>query len=321
MNVIQCRRLLIQRQIYFICILIVMAVCYLMYSHIIQCDEDAEKRLVRTPTGEYIPKYDRSIKVRSFGNLSSHCKYVDDKIDCPDVRHRGETMLRQAQLAILRMFKIVDLICTKHSIDYWLISGSLLGAYRDKMIIPWDDDGDIGMLNSDFERFSNIVQKELPSYLFFQDGTGEPEWLKANKAGLAKIRDRESCYAQCLGCNWHDGLQIDIFVFRKQVNPGKPIMLIDYSGRFHLHYDSVFPLSRLTWEDTVFPCPGNSADVLQGLYGSNYMKPPRKLCPEVVFIALPWYTCEYIKRLSSKEKKQVRTDSMVHDSLYFWFFG
>src|SRR4051794_13117596 len=63
----------------------------------------------------------------------------------PDNRERGETRLRQSQLAMLRMLKIFDYLCTKHEITYFLTGGTLLGAVRHQGFIPWDDDVDVGM--------------------------------------------------------------------------------------------------------------------------------------------------------------------------------
>ena len=53
--------------------------------------------------------------------------------------------LRQAQLKMLSMLKVIDSICVKHNIDYWLDAGTLLGAIRHQGFIPWDDDMDIAM--------------------------------------------------------------------------------------------------------------------------------------------------------------------------------
>ena len=269
----------------------------------VRCDENDEKQLVITPTGKYIPKFDGKLKLKSFANLSTHCKYVGDEIDCPDVRHHGETMVRQGQLAILRMFKIIDLICKKHSIDCWLLKGSLIGAYRSKGMIPWDDDGDIGILYSDFERFSKIVRKELPSFLFYQDGTDEPIWL--SKSWIpAKIRDRESCYTGCIrdGCNWHDGLQIDIFIFKMEsTTSGKVPLLDDTTNSYKIKYDHIFPLSQIVLDGIDLPCPRKSGIILRNLYGKYITKYPKISCP-VGFLAIPWYSCEYIENLRSKER-------------------
>ena len=297
--------------------LLIVMVLFVMRNHIynkdkpeVRCDENDEKQLVLTPAGKYIPKFDGKLKFKSFANLSTHCKYVGEEIDCPDVRHHGQTMVRQGQLVILRMFKIIDLICKKHSIDYWLLWGSLIGAYRSKGMFPWDHDGDIGILYSDFERFSKILRKELPSFLFYQDGTDEPIWLSKTWVP-AKIRDRESCYTGCIreGCNWHDGLQIDIYIFKMEsTTSGKAPLLVDTTNIYKIQYDHIFPLSQIVLDGIDLPCPRKSGIILQNQYGKDIMKYPKITWP-VGFIAIPWHSCEYIQNLSSTEKKIILANS------------
>ena len=53
------------------------------------------------------------------------------------------SVLWQMQERMLELLMVVDSICRKHNIPYWLSGGSMLGAVRHQGFIPWDDDLDI----------------------------------------------------------------------------------------------------------------------------------------------------------------------------------
>ena len=129
----------------------------------------------------------------------------------PDNRESGETILRQAQLVMLRMFKIIDYICRKHNLRYWMCSGTLLGAIRHKGFIPWDDDLDICMIREDYEKFLLIAKDELPNDMLLQ--TRETDPLYDYIALPCKVRDTKSLIVsngiEKKGYNM--GLFIDIF--------------------------------------------------------------------------------------------------------------
>ena len=72
-----------------------------------------------------------------------------------------EASLKEAQELMTTILKDIDSICRKNNINYWIESGTLLGAVRHKGFIPWDDDIDIGMLREDYNKFLEIANKEL----------------------------------------------------------------------------------------------------------------------------------------------------------------
>lgn len=129
----------------------------------------------------------------------------------PDDRRSGDTTLRQAQLVMLRMFKIIDHICRRHNLRYWMCSGTLLGAIRHKGFIPWDDDLDICMIREDYEQFLSFAKEELPDDLFLQ--TRETDPLYDYLALPCKIRDKNSLIVSngIENKTYNMGLFIDIF--------------------------------------------------------------------------------------------------------------
>lgn len=69
--------------------------------------------------------------------------------------------LREMQLVCLEMLRLVDKICKKERLCYFLSGGTLLGAIRHKGFIPWDDDIDLMMPRPDLERFLRVAPKYM----------------------------------------------------------------------------------------------------------------------------------------------------------------
>lgn len=80
--------------------------------------------------------------------------------------------IKQVELQILIEFRR---ICNELGLRYYLSGGTLLGAIRHKGFIPWDDDIDLAMPRSDFNKlieFSRSYQNDTYKFLFFsQTGT------------------------------------------------------------------------------------------------------------------------------------------------------
>ena len=98
--------------------------------------------------------------------------------------------LRKTQMRMLEMLDVFDGICRRHNINYWLVCGTLLGAKRHGGFIPWDDDLDVAILQSDYKKVVSILKEELPGDLKLQArGTDKHYWYY-----YPRIRDTKSRY-------------------------------------------------------------------------------------------------------------------------------
>ncbi len=58
-------------------------------------------------------------------------------------------------------------ICKEIGVDFYLIYGTLLGAARHSDIIPWDDDVDLGMMRSQYDKLIEyFVKNKNEKYIF-----------------------------------------------------------------------------------------------------------------------------------------------------------
>ncbi len=115
--------------------------------------------------------------------------------------------LQETQLEILKVFIA---ICEKHHLSYFLVSGTALGAVRHHGFIPWDDDIDVGMIRSEYEKFLQVAPKELAgSHYFLQTWRSDPHYIY----GFAKIRDNNTTYIENFFMNHqiNHGVWMDIF--------------------------------------------------------------------------------------------------------------
>lgn len=105
----------------------------------------------------------------------------------------GTEDLRRMQLIQVELLQEVDRICTKHGIHYSVEGGTLLGAVRHKGFIPWDDDVDIAMVRSEYEKFCKVCEEELDKQNYFfqnHDTDSEYRWgyAKVLKNGTSFVR-------------------------------------------------------------------------------------------------------------------------------------
>ena len=103
----------------------------------------------------------------------------------------------------------IDKYLENNEISYSIISGTMLGAIRHNGFIPWDDDIDIGILRSDYNKLVKLLRENcyITENLFgtgFEIDEGEWPFIKIYNKNISVIEE---------GVSKEEKLWIDIFPF------------------------------------------------------------------------------------------------------------
>lgn len=120
-------------------------------------------------------------------------------------------ILKKTELVILEE---IDRICKENDIKYFLTGGTLLGAVRYGHSIPWDDDLDIGMLRSDFEKFRKICPEAINKAKFAYSSRLTEENYR-NPFDKVRLKNTYFSTGLLTDNKIQDGVFVDIFVYDK----------------------------------------------------------------------------------------------------------
>jgi len=198
-------------------------------------------------------------------------------------------------------------ILREHKIKYWVCHGTLLGIIRDKKLISWDKDIDIGVIENKIYRkilpiiFKQKGFKEIKKTFLKNDGM-----LKFIKKGGREIdinfyqvnRNKKTVFVK-----WHVPKNfmmrvVDALSFAKSYrgNSYKLINLFGFSEKLFLHIKKALVLSGFFYSNAGYShnqnyafkvrsynfnglnilVPSDFKQYLKDLYGVNWKKPIKK---------------------------------------------
>lgn len=139
----------------------------------------------------------------------------------------------------LDLLNKLDQVCKKHNIKYCADGGTLLGAVRHNGFIPWDDDIDIAMLRSEYEKLCSIATEEFKFPYFWQTEETDP----TSARGHAQLRNSNTTgillSERGSGRMFNQGIFIDIFPFDD---------IQEDSSEYYSQFENVSKLRNRTYD-------------------------------------------------------------------------
>lgn len=150
--------------------------------------------------------------------------------------------VKEVQGKILEIMKYIDTLCRQNGITYYIMGGTALGAVRHGGFIPWDDDLDIFMTPSEYEKFKTVFQKENSNQFVLQEWRTTPDYLEYAKVRMNGTTFIEEGFKD--NKDLHQGIYVDIMILHK-VPKNRMIQRVVY---YESKFVTLYALSQRNWK-------------------------------------------------------------------------
>ncbi len=154
---------------------------------------------------------------------------------------RNQTV-KDVQNKILEIMIYIHNICERYGIKYCIMGGTALGAVRHGGFIPWDDDLDIFMTPSEYQKFKKAFYSENSDSFILQEWSTVPNYLEYAKVRMNGTTFIEEHFKDRK--DMHHGIYVDIMILHKCPDNIFIQKLIYYQSKFV----TLYGLSQRNWK-------------------------------------------------------------------------
>jgi len=207
------------------------------------------------------------------------------------------------QKHLLQILQELDILLRAHGISYWLAYGTLLGALRTGSFIPWDEDIDIGVRDTDIEKVAQLIPllenlgRKVPHSIHSIDSSHNAWSRICNQCasiGCPVSKDRKKITLSCSpSLSSANSLHVDMFFFGQ--GNGKVYGWED--ARFWYPEKAIDHLSTIEFCGQMFPCPTNPEDGIVSFYGEDWRTPKVKSWHGKRIASMPKVNAELLKEM------------------------
>lgn len=169
-------------------------------------------------------------------------KFSDDFFREEEVKFVVSTETKRLWAVVVDLLAEFDRVCRLHGIKYSIDGGTMLGKIRHNGMIPWDDDIDVIITRSEYEKLCRVAEKEFVYPYYFQTMQSDVEAIRGHpqlrNSSTTAILKSESIDGRAVFRTFNQGIFLDIFVLDSIPD--------DYTER-KIYFAQLVRLKSLIW--------------------------------------------------------------------------
>ena len=172
---------------------------------------------------------------------------------CETARRYKDTLPANEAQAMERLLQKIDQVAARSGTQYWMAAGSSIGGLLHHSRIPWDDDMDVYVLESDMPKLFKAVGNDIVIHERL-----EGKVWKAFGHNATPIRN--------LGWSWPN---VDIFPITCNDSLCSEQAVLQRDSKIWMRKDWIFPLVQRPFGRLSLPFPNKHTELVEERYSKN----------------------------------------------------